>query len=40
MKLGKIYPSFKYSRQSVGDGQSGLSEGAEVQGDFVICHVH
>lgn len=38
-ELGKMYPSFKYCRQSVGDGQSGLSEGAEVRGDFVICHV-
>ncbi|TNN50514.1 hypothetical protein EYF80_039263 [Liparis tanakae] len=30
--LGKMQPSFKYCRQSVGDGQPGLSEGAAVRG--------
>lgn len=39
MELGKIYPSYKYCRESVGDGQSGLSVGVEVRGDFVICHM-
>lgn len=29
MEPGKTYPSFKYCRGSVGDRQSGLTEGAE-----------